>query len=297
MFSFPCGTPVAGLIVLEPRVEFKPVEADTLLADGHLGEERPDLGVEPIAVHAEVTRRVAEADDAWRDGRCRAFGRLGHCRGFRRRCSRAADPGSGPSAVPLRSTASGPEPGSARARRAFAELGPAWLASSKVTTGARPSLRTTAMSPAPSSQTSARYLALRSRPNRSPEMLLNGTDADRARLAACQSATPAWSDLPGSRAAASSQEAGTGPRKCRRASSRHCRIVDRGTLPGALGLAFKLVMIVPKAGRRAGGAAIVVFSAPPARRRFPVAGIVQFNAWHGRLYACRRLGPRHRAGP
>ena len=37
--SFPSGTPVAGLIVVDPGIEFKPIEANTLRADGDLGEE------------------------------------------------------------------------------------------------------------------------------------------------------------------------------------------------------------------------------------------------------------------
>ena len=80
---------------------------------------------------------------------------------------------------------------------------------SSVTTGVRPILRRTLTSPARSSQPNARYLALRSRPNRSPEILLRGTDLDRARPAANHSATPACRDLPGSLAAASSHDTGT----------------------------------------------------------------------------------------
>ena len=82
-----------------------------------------------------------------------------------------------------------------------------------LTSGARPSLRSTAMSPAPSSHASARYLALRSRPKRSPAILLKGTDADRISPAAYHKAMPACSDLPGKRAAVESQSRGTGPRR------------------------------------------------------------------------------------
>jgi hypothetical protein len=53
------GTPVAGLIVLDPLVQFKPVERDALAADWDLCQMRTDLGVEPVAVHAKVEGRVA----------------------------------------------------------------------------------------------------------------------------------------------------------------------------------------------------------------------------------------------
>jgi len=48
------GTPVAGLIVVHPGVEFKPVKGDALATDGNGGKEGPDLGVEAVAVHAEI---------------------------------------------------------------------------------------------------------------------------------------------------------------------------------------------------------------------------------------------------
>jgi hypothetical protein len=61
--SFPCGTPVAGDIFIEPVVQFKAVEADALRNDGNFGEVGADLGVEAVPVHAEVERGVAETDD------------------------------------------------------------------------------------------------------------------------------------------------------------------------------------------------------------------------------------------
>jgi len=54
------GTPVAGDIVLHPGVQFKPVEGDTLPTDGNVGETRPDLAIEAVAVHAEIGWRVAK---------------------------------------------------------------------------------------------------------------------------------------------------------------------------------------------------------------------------------------------
>ena len=68
LVSFPSGTPVAGLIVVDPSVEFKAVEADTLLANGDFGQIRPHLGVEAVAVHAEVARRITKADDPRNQG-------------------------------------------------------------------------------------------------------------------------------------------------------------------------------------------------------------------------------------
>jgi hypothetical protein len=38
-------------MVLRPRVQFKSIECDPLHADRDLGEARPDLGVEAVAVH------------------------------------------------------------------------------------------------------------------------------------------------------------------------------------------------------------------------------------------------------
>ena len=52
------------LILLDPGVQFKAIERDALGADRDLRELRPYLGIEPIAVHAEVERRVAKADEA-----------------------------------------------------------------------------------------------------------------------------------------------------------------------------------------------------------------------------------------
>jgi hypothetical protein len=61
------GTPVAPFIFVGPGVQFKPVEGDALNANGDLGQEGADLGVEAIAVHAEVARRVAETEESRRD--------------------------------------------------------------------------------------------------------------------------------------------------------------------------------------------------------------------------------------
>jgi hypothetical protein len=57
------GTPVAGHIFLRPRVQLKSIECDALNADRYLGQPRPDLGVEAIAVHAEIAGRIPEPEE------------------------------------------------------------------------------------------------------------------------------------------------------------------------------------------------------------------------------------------
>jgi hypothetical protein len=49
-------------MVVGPGVEVKAIEGDAAIADRDFGEERPDFGVEPIAVHAEIPWRVAVPD-------------------------------------------------------------------------------------------------------------------------------------------------------------------------------------------------------------------------------------------
>jgi len=49
---------------LRPRVQLKSVECDSLDADRYLGEARPDLGVEAIAVHAEIAGGVPEPEES-----------------------------------------------------------------------------------------------------------------------------------------------------------------------------------------------------------------------------------------
>ncbi|HUV20256.1 MAG TPA: hypothetical protein VMZ32_00575 [Gammaproteobacteria bacterium] len=53
--------------MLHPGVQFKSVEGDALFADADFNEIRPYLGVEAVAVHAQVARRIAEADQPGRD--------------------------------------------------------------------------------------------------------------------------------------------------------------------------------------------------------------------------------------
>jgi len=56
--------PVASEIILRPRIEFKPIERDTLRADGHEFKPRTHLAVETVLVHAEIARRIAQANES-----------------------------------------------------------------------------------------------------------------------------------------------------------------------------------------------------------------------------------------
>jgi hypothetical protein len=46
-------------IVVGEGVQVKPVEGDALDTDSDLGQIRPHLGVEPIAIHAQILRCIA----------------------------------------------------------------------------------------------------------------------------------------------------------------------------------------------------------------------------------------------
>ena len=46
--------PVAALIVVGPGIEVKPVESDSLQADGDHVQERTNVAIEAIFVHAEI---------------------------------------------------------------------------------------------------------------------------------------------------------------------------------------------------------------------------------------------------
>jgi hypothetical protein len=56
--------PVAALIVVGPGIEVKPVKGDPLGADRDRKEERTNLAIEAILVHAEIGRGVAQPDEA-----------------------------------------------------------------------------------------------------------------------------------------------------------------------------------------------------------------------------------------
>jgi hypothetical protein len=51
-----------------PGVQFKPVEGDALSAYGDLGEMGPDLAIEAVSIHAEISRRVPQTEEAGQAG-------------------------------------------------------------------------------------------------------------------------------------------------------------------------------------------------------------------------------------
>jgi hypothetical protein len=56
--------PVAALIVVGPGIEVKPVKCDPLRADGDHIQERTNVAIEAIFVHAKIRGRVAQPDEA-----------------------------------------------------------------------------------------------------------------------------------------------------------------------------------------------------------------------------------------
>ena len=63
------GTPVAGDIVVDLRVKLKAIEGDPLATDGDFREVWANVGIEPVAVHAEVAWSVTETDQTGHDAR------------------------------------------------------------------------------------------------------------------------------------------------------------------------------------------------------------------------------------
>ena len=53
--------------MVHPGIHFKAVEGDALPADTELGQGRAHLPVKAVAVHAQVGRGIAEADQAGLD--------------------------------------------------------------------------------------------------------------------------------------------------------------------------------------------------------------------------------------
>jgi hypothetical protein len=49
-------------MIVDPGVEFKPVECDSPPADRNFRQPRADLGVEAVLVHPEVFRDVAQTN-------------------------------------------------------------------------------------------------------------------------------------------------------------------------------------------------------------------------------------------
>ena len=49
--------------MVDPGIQFKPVERDALATNRDLSEMRPDFRVEAVSVHAEVARRIPEPEE------------------------------------------------------------------------------------------------------------------------------------------------------------------------------------------------------------------------------------------
>jgi hypothetical protein len=59
-------------MVVGPGVEVKAIESDAAIADRYFGESRTHLGIEPIAIHAEIAGRVPVTNEAGKDGHRRS---------------------------------------------------------------------------------------------------------------------------------------------------------------------------------------------------------------------------------
>jgi hypothetical protein len=63
------------LIVIRPGVQINAIEGDALRADGNRRDVRTHVVIEAVLVHAEVSRRVAQANEAWQELRLRILKR------------------------------------------------------------------------------------------------------------------------------------------------------------------------------------------------------------------------------
>jgi len=61
---FRAGAALAGSIFVSPGIEVKPIEGHTLLANWNFDQAWTYLRIEAVLVHAEVARRISEADKA-----------------------------------------------------------------------------------------------------------------------------------------------------------------------------------------------------------------------------------------
>ena len=55
-----------------PRVQVNTVKGDSFGTNANHSDERADLAVEAVFVHAQITWRIPEANEAWRNRRCRS---------------------------------------------------------------------------------------------------------------------------------------------------------------------------------------------------------------------------------
>jgi hypothetical protein len=56
------GTPVAGLILIDPGIEVNSIKGHALLPHADLDDVRTDLCVEAILVHPEIEGRILKSD-------------------------------------------------------------------------------------------------------------------------------------------------------------------------------------------------------------------------------------------
>ena len=49
-------------MVIRPGIQVKPVKCDSLVANWNFGEKGPNFSIESVAVHTEIERRIAQAD-------------------------------------------------------------------------------------------------------------------------------------------------------------------------------------------------------------------------------------------
>ena len=55
--------------MVDPPVKFKTVKGHALATDANFSNQGPHLGVEAVAIHAEVTRGIAETEEPQGDNR------------------------------------------------------------------------------------------------------------------------------------------------------------------------------------------------------------------------------------
>jgi len=50
-----------------PVVKIKAIEGSALLSDANFNKIRTDLGIKAVSIHAQIGRRVSEAEQSWCD--------------------------------------------------------------------------------------------------------------------------------------------------------------------------------------------------------------------------------------
>ena len=63
--------------MIHPGVQFKAVERNALSTNRDFGELGADFRIEPVAVHAQVTRGIAETEESWGDSGLSLHTRIG----------------------------------------------------------------------------------------------------------------------------------------------------------------------------------------------------------------------------